>query len=48
MIREARLRGEAADRYPFMLDRAWTQAARMAELVRAHLERDGRRRLADC
>ena len=37
-IREARLRREAADRYPFIPVRMWTQAARMAELVRKHLE----------
>ena len=42
-IREARLRREAADRYPFIPVRMWTQAARMAELVRKHLEGCGRR-----
>jgi hypothetical protein len=42
-IREARLKREAADRYPFIPVRMWTQAARMADLVREHLERVGRR-----
>jgi len=42
-IREARLRREAADRYPFIPVRMWTQAARMADLVRKHLEGCGRR-----
>ena len=52
-IREARLKREAADRYPFISVRMWTQAARMADLVREHLERVGgrvrarRRPLAD-
>jgi hypothetical protein len=41
-IREARLRREAADRYPLIPVRMWTQAARMAELVRKHLEGCGR------
>jgi hypothetical protein len=41
-IREARLRREAADRYPFIPVRMWTQAARMAELVRKYLEGCGR------
>ena len=42
-IREARLQREAADRYPFIPVRMWTQAARMADLVREHLEHVGRR-----
>jgi hypothetical protein len=42
-IREARLKREAADRYPLIPARMWTQAARMAALVRAQLERGGRR-----
>lgn len=42
-IREAQLRRRAADRYPFIPVRMWTQAARIAELVRAHLERGGQR-----
>ena len=42
-IREARLRREAADKYPFIPVRVWTQAARMAELVQRHLEGCGRR-----
>ncbi len=42
-IREARLKREAADRYPFIPVRMWTQAERMADLVREHLERVGRR-----
>jgi hypothetical protein len=42
-IREARLKREAADRYPFIPVRMWTQAARMADLVREHLEHVGRR-----
>ena len=42
-IREARLRREAADRYPFIPVRMWTEAARMEELVRKHLERSGLR-----
>jgi hypothetical protein len=41
-IREARLRRQAADRYPFIPVQMWTQAARMAELVREHLEHLGR------
>jgi hypothetical protein len=41
-IREARLRREAADRYPFIPARMWTQAARMAELVLKYLEGRGR------
>ena len=41
-IREARLSRQAADRYPFIPVQMWTQAARMAELVRKHLERLGR------
>jgi hypothetical protein len=45
-IREARLRQEAADRYPFMPVRLWANAARIVELVRKHLER-GRVRLSD-
>jgi hypothetical protein len=40
-IREATLRRNAADRYPFIPVRMWTQAARMEELVRARLERGG-------
>ena len=43
MIREARLRRQAADRYPFLPVRMWTEAARMANLVREYLERGGRR-----
>jgi hypothetical protein len=43
IIREARLKREAADRYPFIPVRMWTQAARMADLVREHLEHVGRR-----
>ena len=35
-IREARLRRQAADRYPFIPVQMWTQATRMAELVRKH------------
>ena len=52
-IREARLRRAAADRYPFIPVRMWTEATRMEELVREHLKRDGlrvrarRRALAD-
>ena len=42
-IREARLKREAADRYPFIPVRMWTQAARMADLVREQLEHVGRR-----
>jgi hypothetical protein len=42
-IREARLRRGAADRYPFIPVRMWTQAARMAELVRKHLLECGHR-----
>jgi hypothetical protein len=42
-IREARLRREAADRYPFIPVRMWTQAARVDELVRKHLKRGGLR-----
>jgi hypothetical protein len=42
-IREARLRREAADRYPFVPVRMWTEAARMEELVRKHLARGGLR-----
>lgn len=41
-IREARLRGQAADRYPFLPVRMWTQAARMVEVVQEHLARIGR------
>jgi hypothetical protein len=41
-IREARLRLKAADRYPSLPVRMWTQAARMAELVRTDRERVGR------
>ena len=40
-MREARLRGQAADRYPFLPVRMWTEAARMAELVQKHLQRIG-------
>jgi hypothetical protein len=43
IMREARLRREAADRYPFIPVRMWTEAARMKELVRKHLERGGLR-----
>ena len=43
MIREARLRRQAADRYPFLPVRMWTEAARMENLVREYLERGGRR-----
>ena len=51
-IREARLKREAADRYPFIPVRMWTQAARMADLVREHRARwptgtRGRRGLID-
>ncbi len=42
-MREARLRRGAADRYPFIPARMWTQAVRMEALVRAHLERGGQR-----
>jgi len=41
-IREARRKRQAADRYPFIPVQMWTQATRMAELVRKHLERLGR------
>ena len=41
-IREARLRRAGADHYPSIPARMWTEAARMAELVRKHLERAGR------
>ncbi len=37
-IREARLRGQAADRYPFLPVRIWTQAVRIAEMVGNHLK----------
>ena len=40
-IRGARLRREAADRYPFISARMWTQASRMAGLVGKHLEGRG-------
>lgn len=43
MIREARLRRQAADRYPFMPVRMWTEAGRMAELMRKHLDQGGQR-----
>jgi hypothetical protein len=42
-LREARLRREAADRYPFLPARMWTPAAHMTELVRKNLEGCGRR-----
>ncbi len=40
-MREARLRGQAADRYPFLPVRMWTEAARMVELVQKHPQRIG-------
>jgi hypothetical protein len=46
-IREARLRGQAAARYPFMPVRMWARASRIAELVRTHRAKGGARALAD-